>query len=137
MTPTRIFVFGLVLSLGFAVLAAVAPAKPKTPTQAYLDYCAALEKAKTLDEVFPFLSKNFCYMLQFGPKAKEEYPTWLHNLQRDSGEVKDAKITRETITGDTCALEGTGKSNDGTAMKGKINMVREGGAWKVDMADWR
>jgi hypothetical protein len=79
MKYTHYFIFAIVLLLGFAAMAAVATDKAKTPSQSYLDYRAALEKATTLDEVLPFLSMAYCGMLEARPK--EDHPVWLQRLK--------------------------------------------------------
>jgi hypothetical protein len=108
-------------------------AQGKTPTQTYLEYHAAVAKAKTLDEVLPYLSKMYRAMLESRPK--EDRPKWLTNL-KDGADVKDLKMTKEAIDGDKCTLEATGISAHGNALHGKIILVREGGAWKLDSSSW-
>jgi hypothetical protein len=108
-------------------------AETKTPTQTYLEYHAAVAKAKTLDEVLPYLSAMYRSMLESRPK--EDRPKWLTNL-KDGSDVKDLKMTKEAIDGDKCTLEATGISAHGNAVHGKIIMVKEGGAWKLDASSW-
>jgi hypothetical protein len=133
MKYTHYFIFAIVLLLGFAAMAAVATDKAKTPSQSYLDYRAALEKATTLDEVLPFLSMAYCGMLEARPK--EDHPVWLQRL-KEAEEMKDVKIIRENIHGGTCTVITSGTSAKGNAIKGKITMVLEGGAWKLDESVW-
>ena len=108
-------------------------AADKTPTQSYLDYYAALEKAKTVDEVFPYLSNEWRGMIESQPKS--DRPVWLGRL-RDGVPAKNLKITKETVNGDKCTLEGTGTSAKGNAIHGKIMLVKEKGTWKLDEEAW-
>jgi Na+-translocating ferredoxin:NAD+ oxidoreductase RnfG subunit len=108
-------------------------AQAKTPTQTYLEYHAAVAKAKTLDEVLPFLSAMYRSMLESRPK--EDRPRWLANL-KDGDDIKDLKITKESVDGDKGTVEATGISAHGNAVHGKIIMVKEGGAWKLDSSSW-
>lgn len=108
-------------------------AAAKTPTQAYLEYVAAVNKARTLAEVLPHLSAEYRGMLESRPNADQ--PVWLQRL-KDAQPAKDLKITKETISGEKCTLEGTGTSDKGNALKGKIMLVKEGGAWKLDEQSW-
>ena len=126
----RIGLGALLVGLAWTSLAA-SPAK--SPTQSYLDFHAALEKAKTLDEVLPYLSAAYRSMLESQPKS--DRPVWLGRL-KDMSNGKDLKITKETINGDACTLEGTATSAKGNAMRGKISMVKEGGSWKLDEEGW-
>jgi hypothetical protein len=104
----------------------------KTPTQAFLDYDAAVRKAKTLAEVLPYLSAEYRAMLESRPKADQ--PVWLGRLKESP--VKDLKVTKETVTGNKCTLEATGTSEKGNAVHGKIILVKEDGAWKLDEQFW-
>ena len=132
MKHNRVLGFALAVFLGCLGEVALA-ATAKTPTQAYLDYHAALQKAKTLDEVLPYLSKEYRGMLESQPKA--DRATWLGRL-KDMAPARDLKITKETINGDKCTLEGTGTSAKGNPSQGKISLVKEGGSWKLDEEGW-
>jgi hypothetical protein len=124
---------GLAALLGCLAWTSLAASPAKTPTQSYLDFHAALQKAKTLDEVLPYLSKEYRAMLESQPKS--DRAMWLGRL-KDMSNGKDLKITKETVNGDKCTLEGTATSAKGNAMQGKISMVKEGGAWKLDEEGW-
>ena len=113
--------------------APAAPAKPKTPSQAYLDYVAAVQKAKTLDEVLPLLSKQYRTNLQTVPKPNQ--PIWLNRI-KEAADYSNLKVTKETITGEKAVLDATGTNKDLKPMKGKITMVKEGTDWKFDEVFW-
>lgn len=124
------------LSAACLIAAAVASsllAQAKTPTQTYLDYHDAVAKAKTLDEVMPYLSAMYRSMLESRPK--EDRPKWLGNL-KDGDAVTDLKITKETVNGDKSTVEATGISAHGNPVHGKIILVKEGDAWKIDSTAW-
>jgi hypothetical protein len=133
MKGNRILGIGLVVLLGCLAWTSLFASPGKTPTQAYLDFHAALQKAKTLDEVLPYLSAAYRSMLESQPKS--DRAVWLGRL-KDMSNGKDLKITKETINGDACTLEGTATSAKGNAMRGKISMVKEGGIWKLDEEGW-
>ena len=133
MSYRHAFAIGLWTLLGFAVLTTASGADSKSPTQAYLEYQAAVQKATTLAEVLPRLSKEYRAMLEAQPK--KDHPVWLGRLKETSA-MKDLKITKETISGDKCTLEGTGTSARGNPVRGKVSMVKEGGAWKLDEEGW-
>ena len=129
----RIFAAGFWTLLGCLALPSAILAEPKTPTQAYLEYQAAVQKATSLAEILPRLSAAYRAMLESRPK--KEHPVLLGRL-KETSDVKDLKITKETISGDKCTLEGSGTSARGNPMKGKVNLVKEGGAWKLDEEFW-
>lgn len=124
---------GLQTVIAWFALCCVMTAQSKTPTQAYLDYQAAVAKASTLSEALPYLSAAYRGMLESRPK--KDHPVWLERL-KDSVNIKDMKIVKETINGDKCTLEGKGTSARGNAVKGKIQLVKEGGTWKLDEMFW-
>ena len=130
---SRIFAAGLWTILGFAALPSTILAQEKTPTQTYLEYQAAVQKATSLPEVLPRLSAAYRGMLESRPK--KDQPVWLERL-KESSNIKDLKITKETISGDKCTLEGSGTSARGNSVRGKVNLVKEGGAWKLDEEFW-
>jgi hypothetical protein len=128
-----VFAVGLLILVLCASPSLAAGEPAKSPTQAYLDYHAAVLKARTLSEVLPYLSAEYRGML--GSKPKKDHPVLLERL-KETANVKDLKIGRETIAGDKCTLEGTATSARGNAVHGKVNLVREGGAWKLDEEFW-
>lgn len=129
----RTRIVGLPIVISWIAFCSVMTAQSKAPTQAFLDYQAAVAKATTLSEVLPYLSAAYRGMLESRPK--KDHPVWLERL-KDSANIKDTKIVKEAINGDKCTLEGTGTSARGNAVKGKIQLVKEGGAWKLDEMFW-
>src|SRR5689334_4092990 len=84
-----------------------AAADSKTPTKTFLDYHDTLMKATKLEEILPYMSAEYRKMLESQPK--KDGALWLGRL-REGTPVKDLKITKETVNGDKCTLEGTGTS---------------------------
>lgn len=118
----------------FACLASErAQAQAKSPTEAYLAFVAAAQKAKSLEDVLPHLSKQYSAMLSAQPNDRK--PVWLERL-KDSADMTEIKIGKETINGMKCTLEGTAKSSKGNPLKGKVFLVKEDGAWKLDEQGW-
>ena len=133
MRGARLFAIGLMILVSGAAAVPGAGEPAKSPTQAYLDYHAAVLKAQALSEVLPHLSAAYRGMLESRPK--KDHPVWLERL-KDTANVKDLKIGKETIADDKCTLEGTATSARGNALHGKVNLVQEGGAWKLDEEFW-
>jgi len=127
-------ILAIILSFVLALSAGIAASAPtKTPTEAYLAYIAAVQSATTLDEVLPLLSKEYRNNLSGQPAEKK--PVWLQRM-KEANSLKDLKITRETIKGAKCTLEGTAISSLGFNVKGKVHLVKESGEWKFDEAGW-
>jgi hypothetical protein len=124
-------------SLGVTLAVCLSPgpaqAQAKSPTEAYLAFAAAAQKAKSLDEVLPHLSKEYRAMLSAQPN--DQKPVWLQRL-KDSADMLDVKIVKETVTGEKCTLEGTARSKKDLPLKGKVFLVKEDGAWKLDEQGW-
>jgi hypothetical protein len=130
----RQFALGFLAILALGILPSrIRAADAKTGTQVYLDYRAALQKATKLEEILPFMSAEYRQMLESQPK--KDAALWLGRL-REGTPVKDLKITKETAEGNKCTVEGTGTSARGNAIHGKIHLVKEGGAWKIDEEAW-
>jgi len=129
----RILHLSLIVILLSTIGAGALVAQAKTPSQAYLEYHDALVKAKTLSEVTPYLSAAYRGMLESRPK--EDQPRWLGNLKAGD-DVKDLKLGKETMKGDQCTLEATAISARGNAVHGKIVLVKESNAWKIDSTAW-
>lgn len=121
----------VVLLLWLAAFPTVASEKSAS-VQAYLEYQAAVTKAATLDDILPHVSSAYRAMLTSRPK--KDHPMWLENLKE--GVMNDVKVSKDTITGNTCTLEATATSKRGNAMKGTIILVREDKAWKLDEEFW-
>jgi hypothetical protein len=108
-------------------------AQGQSPTEAYLAFVAAAQKARSLEELLPYLSKEYRAMLAGQPK--DQKGLWLQRL-KDSADKADIKIGKETITGSKCTLECTAKSREGMALRGKVFLVKEDGGWKLDEQGW-
>ena len=124
--------------LGVLVVVAVLlpvdiPAQSQTPTQAYLAFVSAAPKASSLKELLPYLSEAYQAMLTAQPEG--ERALWLQRL-KESVDMADIEVVSETIDGDTCTLKATAKNAQGIPLHGKVILVKEKGAWKLDEQFW-
>ncbi len=103
-------------------------------TKFYTEYRAAFAKAKSIDEVLPFMSKERVAQVQQTPK--EERAKMFEMIRML--DVKDVKVTKETKAGTGFTLEATGSGGmgDGPA-KGTITIVREDGKLRLDKESWK
>ncbi len=134
MTMTRRAAAGLaVLLLAGATVAPVLAQKTETATQFYMKFREAFDKAKSIDDLLPYMSKQNVDQVKMTPE-KDRAPMFA--MMHEMGVVKNLKVTKEskTATGATLMAEGLGP--DGKATKGSIEIVSEGGGWKVGKESW-
>jgi len=132
----RIDVLGLrLLALTLVMCAAVLPlaAQGKTPLDAYKAYLDAASKATKPDALFPFVSKEYKSLLQNAPKTEVEKMLKMH-IAKDK--LSDITVTSQKVDTSKAVLELTAKTGDGRPAQGKVNMVKEAGAWKLDEDAW-
>ena len=122
----------LALSVAPSVASAAEPAGEGT--KFYMDYRAAFAKAKSIDEVLPFMAKERVAQVQQTPKEDRAKMFEMIKMM----DVKDVKVTKEskTATGFTLEATGTGGMGDGPT-KGTITIVREDGKLKLDKESWK
>lgn len=114
-------------------MAAQAPAATKTASQAYLEYRAAFEKAKAIEELLPFLAAARRKQVEGTPAADRKEMFEMIKTFDTTTNVKVLKEAR-TAAGATLTVEGT---DEGKKATGEISMVREGTTWKVDKESWK
>jgi hypothetical protein len=126
--------------LGLLVLtlvtgAAVPPlsAQGKTPLDAYKAYLDVASKATTPDALFPFVSKEYKTLLQSAPKAEVEKMLKM-SIAKDK--LSDIAVKSQKVDASKAVMELTAKTGDGRPAQGKVTMVKEGGAWKLDEDAW-
>ncbi|MFN7971223.1 MAG: hypothetical protein U0166_02575 [Acidobacteriota bacterium] len=117
---------GVVLSLGL-VTATNLQAAPAT--DAYLKFRAAVAKASAPPDVAPFLVEIRRDML--GVATADEARVWFEDFKEAHAQL-DVVVTSEKTTDKGVHLSASGKrTKDGAPTKGSIDMVAEGGDWKV------
>jgi Domain of unknown function (DUF4878) len=110
-----------------------AQAPPQTASQFYMSYRAAFEKAATIEEVFPYVSKDIRAKMESTPAA--ERPKMFEFVKQMSN-MTDVKVVKETKTDDGATLTVEAVSSDKEKMTGQIQVVKEGGAWKMGKESW-
>ena len=121
----------------FVIPAAVAVAQPapKTPTEAYLGYRAALLKAKSLNDLKPWLSKDGFAQLESLPADQRGM---MFEMVKDmSSAVTNLKVVGETVTGDKAEVRVQATdTGDKSTQRATVEIVREGGVWKFVKEHW-
>lgn len=123
-----------VLTRTAAVLLIAAIAVPssaqteQTATQFYLAYRAAFDKAKSIDELLPFMAAERRKEIESTPAGERAK---MFEMIKSFGALTQVKVVSETKTpnGATLAVEGVGSSKSKTRCS--VTTVREGNAWKV------
>ena len=103
------------------------------PLEAYKAYLDAASKATTPDALFPFISKEYKTVLQNAPKGEVDKMLKM-SIAKDK--LTDIKVVKQQVDASKAVLELTAKTGDGRDTSGKVTMVKEGGAWKMDEDAW-
>jgi hypothetical protein len=106
----------------------------QTASQFYLKYRAALEKAKTVDDVLPYLAKENRGQIEKTPAADRAKMFELIKMMSNQTGVKVLKEERAADGSVTLAVEGV--DADKKKNTGKVTIMKEGGEWKVGKESW-
>jgi hypothetical protein len=106
---------------------AAAPATEKTATQFYVEYRAALLKAKTIEAVLPQLSREARGMIGANTAAENKDVLLLQQTARGT----TTNVLNETKTPDGVSLKVEGVDADKKKITWVVDVVKENGAWKV------
>lgn len=115
------------------VPSASAQAGGQTASQFYMAYRAAFDKAKSIDELLPFLSAKSVAQVKGTPAADRAK---MFELMKMMGTLTEVKILKEAKNGDGATLTVEGVGQDKTKNKGTVEIVKEGGAWKLGGENW-
>jgi hypothetical protein len=119
------------LALAGSLSAAVGE-EPGSPGRAYLDLRATVEKTSSADAVLPYLSGTYRRVVANLPKPERD--AWLARLKRVP--PAQVKLQAQAMAGDRCALGAVARDATHVKWSGRIEMVREGGAWKLADESW-
>jgi hypothetical protein len=114
---------------------------PESPFAAYRAYLAALEEARSLNELLPFLPAEAATAI--ATLSNEEEPQLLEFLQSEVGDEPSDEwhLAHEAVAGGTAQLTIRASRVDGGVAETfeiRPGLVREGDGWRVDHASsWR
>ncbi len=125
-------IFTLFLSLFIAVIAF---AEDDETIKFYDSYVKTTKKAKSLDELKPYLSEK--NLSQMGEITKEDEALFLE-LMKDMRESMKRKSITSKIEGNKAILtvEAIDTSDENATITGIITLVKENGQWKMDNEDF-
>jgi hypothetical protein len=106
----------------------------KTPGQVFLEYRATFEKAKAVDEILPFMSKETKAEIAKSPAAERKQ---MFSMMQAMSDARGVKVVKETKNDKGVELDVEGTTPDKKKSTGKIQMVKEDGAWKVSRESWQ
>ncbi len=133
--PTRKALRILSPSMALALVATLAAAQPaeQTATQFYLAYRAAFEKAKTIDDLLPFLAKTMREQLAAPPEADRQRR---FRILKALDEYTGVKVIKETKSAGGVNLDVEGFDAAKKKSKATVQIIKENGAWKVFGEIW-
>jgi hypothetical protein len=108
-------------------------AQSRTPLDAYKAYLDAASKATGPDALFPHISKEYKTLLQKAPKDRVEK---MLKMSIAKEKLQDNSVTSQQVGASKAVLKLTAKTGDGRPTTGKVTMVKEGRAWKLDEDAW-
>ena len=131
------------LACAAAIVVAVAlPAAAQTPTSAYktggeyyLAYREAFVKAKSVDELVPWMSKSRRDQIAKETPADRKEMFEMIKMFDDRTNIKVVKET-PTATGADLQVEGVSAETKSKG-NGVITLVKEGTAWRIDKESWK
>ena len=115
-------------------LAQPAAAQTQTASQFYTAYRAAFDKAKKIEDLFPYMAKKNIDQVNSTPAAERAQ---MFEMIKMMGAITDVKIVKETKTATGASLDVTAMDPDKKPTKGTIEIVKEGGAWKLGSESWK
>lgn len=129
---TRIAVAAAV-ALGLAA-STIHAQKPQSATEFYLAYKAAFDKAKKIEDIYPFMAASRLDQMKSTPAADR---AMMFDMIKTMGAVNDVKVLKETASATGATLDVEGVDAAKAKQTGVITLVKEGGAWKLDKESWK
>lgn len=129
---------GLLAALGLVLAAAVpkgadAAIELGVPARAYLDLRALAAKATSAEQVMPYLSANYRRVVSNLPRGERD--DWFMRFKRIP--PSPVTIQAQAQAGDRCALGAVARDAAHVKWSGRIEMLHEGGGWKLDDETWK
>jgi hypothetical protein len=121
----------LALALTSGVALAQQPAQ--TASQFYMKYRAAFDKAKTIDEILPYMAKENRAQAEATPAAERAK---MFEVVKMMNKLTGVKILKEEATAGGATLTVEGVDMDKHKSTGKVSIVKEAGDWKIGKESW-
>jgi hypothetical protein len=125
----------VIVSLLLACTAGIAIAQqPQTASQFYMKYRVAFDKAKTIEEILPFMAKENRAQAEATPAADRAKMFEMVKMMNNLTGVKVVKEDRAADGSVTLMVEGIDEEKKKNT--GKVTIVKEGADWKVGKESW-
>jgi hypothetical protein len=129
----RTFVAVTVSALMLIAPPVVAQKAAQTATQFYTEYRDVWQKAKSLDPILPYLTKDSRAEIEATPNDKRQM---MFEMMKMMGNMTNVRVAKETKQGDGYVLDLTATGPDKKPMKGTAEIIIEGGAMKLKKETW-
>ena len=121
------------------MLCLVAPVFAQAPaagsaSEAYLKYRKAFDSAKKIDELLPYMVAARRKDVEATPAAERAE---MFDMIKTMGALTDLKVVKETPAGSEATLTVEALDSDKAKSTGTIQIVKEGGSWKVGTESWK
>jgi hypothetical protein len=132
--PTRRAAWLLPVALMLVIAGPVWTQKPdQTASQFYMAYRAAFDKAASIEQLLPYMSKPTRAQVDATPAAERAK---MFEVVKMLGTLTSVKVLKETKTADGVTLTVEGIDSDKKKTTGQVEVVRESGAWKLGGESW-
>jgi hypothetical protein len=121
------------LMLALLSTAALAQQPAQTASQFYMKYRAAFDKAKTVDDILPYMAKENRAQVEATPAADREK---MFGMIKIMNTLTGVKILKEERTADGATLTVEGVDADKKKSTGTVTVIKEAGEWKVGKESW-
>jgi uncharacterized protein DUF3828 len=99
----------------------------------YMQYRKAFDAAKKIDDVLPFMSADTTKQVQATPPAERAE---MFEMIKMMGALTNVKIAKEAKTATGATLTVNALDSDKKATTGTVEIVKEGGKWKLGKESW-
>ena len=129
--------FAMMCALSVAALLAGVRADAQTEqtgTQFYMAYRAAFQKAGKVEELFPFMGSAQRAQVEKTPADERGK---MFELNKAFIAFTHDKVLKETKSATGATLEVEGIDSDKKKATASVELVKEGGAWKIGKESWK
>jgi len=125
--------------VGLLMVALTAPVFAQAPaagsaSEFFLKYRKAFDSAQKVEELLPYWAAARRESVESTPAADRAE---MFDLMKILGALTDVKIVKEVATANGATLTVQGVDSDKAKTTGTIEMLKEGGAWKVGAESWK
>jgi hypothetical protein len=133
---SKALVLAALLVAGAAFATSAQPAASyKNGTEFYLAYRAAFTKAKTIDDILPWMTKARVDEMKKTPAAQRAQ---MFGMIKEMDDHTNIKVLKETPKGAGAELQVEASSASSKSKStATVTLVKEAGAWKLDSESWK